>query len=125
MTKKEQAELDRLKQELDEAKALRYPIEAKPRAVPVDGEIIQRDGLQIGWFQSNYETNFSTSKGCRNRVHHCAYDTKKTTTQTVGVMYHSRHDALLIARWEMTHRFAKALAKIDLEIEKELTDPTS
>lgn len=133
LNKKEQAEFERLKKELGEAKALRYPSYPRPKPRNVKEMLDKGEGVSlgeyggkvlVGWFQHNYDGNFRVSKGCSSYVSHSTNKTDKTDTQTTGVQYATRLEALQKARWDMTERFAATLARIDDEIQKEFENPT-
>lgn len=111
MNKKEQAMVAELKKQI----ALSWPRYEEPKPKDVPGyELTQ------GWFQYNYGTDYRVSLGCSTRSGHNPSNPDRTSTQGPGTMYHSKLDALKVARCQMSKRFAEALAKVDAEIEVEL-----
>ena len=124
MTKAENTEMNRLRSELAFARALRWPDYPKPERLTRDQLTPVRNqysgGVVTAWHQANYETNYRVSEGCSDGVSHNPSGTNKTTSQSVGEFYRTRLEALRVVRHEMTERFAKALAAVDAEIEKEI-----
>ena len=124
MNKAEKADMERLRVELASARALRLPDYPKPERLsrdeltPTEGQY--SGGVVIAWHQWNAETNFSVSEGCSDGVSHNPSGTDRTTSQAVGEFYRTKLEALRVVRCEMTERFAKALAAVDAEIEKEI-----
>jgi len=124
MTRKEQAQMDSLAKALAEARALCYPQYPKPKSMSVDeltpAENKYTSGVVVAWHQNNYDCSYRVGQGCSNGVSHDMHGTERTTTQTAGVFYHTKLEALQVARHEMTERFAQALARIDAEIANEM-----
>jgi hypothetical protein len=121
MTKKEQAIVDALRIKA----ALGWPQFEKPEPKDLTKIFIRETPsryLEVGWFVNTY--NGTVTQGCSSSIYHDTQNTTKTSTQTRGVQYHTRKDALIVARWELCERFAQQLAKLDAEIEKEIQSPT-
>lgn len=123
MTKKEQAQMDALEKALATARALCYPQYPKPKSMTVDeltpAENKYAGGVVVAWHQHNHECSYRVGQGCSNGTFHSYHDTEKTTSQSPGVFYRTKLEALQAARHEMTERFAQALARIDAEIAQE------
>lgn len=117
MNKKEQAEMERLRDELAKAKALRWPTYTKPAPIVVG--YVGYKKLVTGWNAHTWNAEYSVREGCTDGMHHNTHGTDKTTTQGPGRFYQTRLEALRVARLEMTERFAEALARIDRAIEAE------
>ena len=113
MNKKEQAMVDALKQRI----ALSWPRYEEPKPMDLSGA--SSHDLKTGWFSSQYGTDYQVSLGCSSGVFHSRTRTDKTDCQQAGTMYHTKLDALKVARCRMSAQFATALARIDAEIEAE------
>lgn len=126
MTKKEQAQVDALAKALAEARALCYPQYPKPKSMTVDeltpAENKYAGGVVVAWHQHNHDCNYRVGQGCSNGTSHSRWSTEKTNSQTPGVFYRTKIEALQAARHEMTERFAQALARIDAEIEFQMSE---
>ena len=124
MTKTEKAEMEHLRSELASARALHLPDYAKPERLtrdeltPTEGQY--SGGVVTAWYQWNAETSYQVSEGCSDGVGHNPSGTDRTNSQSVGEFYRTKMEALRVVRHEMTERFAKALAAVDAEIEKEM-----
>jgi hypothetical protein len=128
MNKKEQAEMQSLRDALDMARAMRwpdYPLPAPVTRAWIDANLVDggmRHGspqkVARGWFYNSYFDSLSRPRityGCSNGVHHeTSGDT--TSTQTMGRMYATKREALQALRIELTQRCAGILASIDRQI---------
>lgn len=123
MNKKEKAELEFARAKLAEAMALHWPIEPKPEALDIPEErekLSYRPGqLWIGWAYHAWGLEFRVTQGCNNGVNHSYDYTNRTTSQGTGRFYHTKREALLAARWDLCHAFAKTLALLDAELNAE------
>lgn len=120
MTKKEQSEMESLREQLRLAKALCWPTSPKPVSISHDNlrEWSRHDDEpQIGWFGWGWDGGFKVSKGCSGGTTHSKTCTDKTTSQGGGRMFTSRDEAYLMARWEVCEATAKLLAQLDKEWE--------
>lgn len=117
LTKKEAAEMDALREQLAQERAMRWPEYGEPAPVQLAG--IAGDALTVGWFVHTWATEYSVSQGCSNGYNHSDRDTTRAITQGAGCFYDTRREALQQARIELTRRFAKALAGLDAEIAAE------
>jgi len=115
MNKKEQAMVDALKQWI----ALSWPRYEEPKPMDLSGATSQ--DLKTGWFSNQYGTDYQVSLGCSSGIHHSRTRINKTDSQYSGTMYHTKLDALKVARCRMSKQFATALARIDAAIEAEET----
>jgi len=125
MTKKEQLVVDSTILALRRKAALCWPQFEKPQPKDLTKIFTTEtpyNYLEVGWFSNGYTGR--ATQGCSSAVYHDTQNTTRTSTQTQGVQYHTRKDALIVARWEMCERFAEQLAKLDAEIEKEIQSPT-
>lgn len=130
MNKKEQAEMQRLRDDLALVRAMRWP--DYPRPSPVNREWIdanlvdggeqygRRQKVARGWFYNAYLGSISghgVSYGCSSGMSHNTHgDT--TTTQQMGRMYATKREALQALRLELTEKCAGVLAAVD----RQLTD---
>lgn len=120
MNKKEQAEMESLREQLRLAKALCWP--AGPKPMPMTEEEIQSTaksflGVVVGWFAHGHKNGFGVQQGCSNGTTHSSYSTTKTSTKGGGRMFTTRDEAYLMARWEVCESAAKLLAQLDKEWE--------
>lgn len=125
MTKAEKAEVDRLREDLALARAMRWPSYPKPApmtraeidANKVDGGIRygQPQRVARGWFPNAYDQR--VTYGCSDGIHHDRGG-NTTSSQQMGVMYAAKADALRAIRIEMTLAFAKKLAAVDQQIDE-------
>jgi hypothetical protein len=119
MNKKEQAEMESLREQLRLAKALCWPTSPKP--VPLTSDEIKTmsqliENLPIiGWFGFGWEGGWRVSQGCSNGTSHSTHFTTKTSSQGCGRIFRTRDEAFLMARWEACETSAKMLANIDKE----------
>lgn len=130
MTKKEQAEMERLRFDLALARAMRWPSYPKPASMTVaeikdslvDGGVQYGSPQKVarGWFTNAYSQRLTY--GCSNGISH-NNDGDKTTTQNMGQMYRTKADAARAMRFEMTEDFAKKLAAVDRIISEEDGQP--
>lgn len=119
MNKKEQAEMQELREQLAMAKALKWPSYTAPRSFDYSNYKFEYSKPLQGWFQWSNGTDYRVTLGCSSGVSHSTDNPTKTSTQTGGRFYVSKLDALKVARCQMSERFAKVLAKIDAEISSE------
>lgn len=129
MTKAEKAEMDRLRNDLALARAMRWPSYAKPARMTydqirdnlVDGGVKwgSRQKVARGWFQNAYSQR--VSYGCSDGTFH-SQGGDTTSSQNMGEMWATKADALRAMRLEMTEDFAKKLAAVDRQIEEAESD---
>ena len=120
MTKKEQAEMQRLRDDLALARAMRWPDYPKPAPMThaeINANLVEggerfgrRQMVARGWYQNSYSGR--VTYGCSTTIHHSS-EGDTTTSQHMGVMYRTKAAALMAMRLEMTEKFAKELAKVD------------
>lgn len=118
MNKKELAEMDKLRRDVDLARALSWPSYSMPKAM-TKAEIDDRApgvGATPGWFWNKYEE--SVNLGCSNGYSHNSSG-PKTSTQGMGRMMRTRLQALQALRIEVTVSCAERLARIDAMIKAE------
>lgn len=123
MTKKEQAEFERLRSDLALARAMRWPDYPKPASmtaqeiaaakVPGGTRYGHPQMVAMGWFQNSYSRRVTL--GCSDGVHHST-DGNTTGSQNAGIMYRDKADAWRAMRHELTEKYAKELAEIDRQI---------
>ena len=114
MNKKEQAEMQALREQLALAQALRWPDYTAP--TPINTRSLKFNDLLVGWYGHEWDGGYNVGQGCTNGRYHSTHSTEKTTTQGAGVFYATRLEALRAVRLAMTQRCAKILARIDQEI---------
>lgn len=128
MNKKEQAEMEALRDALAKAKAMRWPDYPMPAPVTrqwidanlVDGGIKYGKPQKVarGWFTYSHIDGYrrpGASYGCSDGINHdTSSDT--TSTQNMGRMYATKLEALQAVRIEVTQRVAGILASIDRQI---------
>lgn len=118
MTKKEQAEMDSLREQLRISKALRFTDEVKPDVQPpAPSEVGNK--LRTG-FQYHAYGDGRVSPACTSSMFHSVGNNDKTTTQGGRALYSTRLLALKAMRHDMELECAKRLAAVDALIEKEL-----
>lgn len=123
MTKAEKAEMDRLREARDMARALRWPEYAEPEPISREevrsfvGNGYSDTKVMKGWF-SNRHSEVPTL-GCSNGINHNPTGTERTTSQEPGVMYRTKLDALRVIRLAKTVQFARKLAELDAAIAAE------
>lgn len=115
MNKKEQAEIEELRNQLRIAKAFRFTEKVEPD-VPIP-ELFSRE-LSKGFSFNSYTGEIS--RACSSSISHSVHNDEKTTTQCPRCLYSTRTLALKAMRYEMEQRFAKELADVDKQIEQEL-----
>lgn len=123
MTKAETKRMADLEEALACARAMRWPeynmpapmTEAEIRANLVDGGMKygRPDRVARGWFANGYSSR--VTYGCSNGIYHSA-EGDITTSQQMGRMFSSEADAWRAVRYEMTERYAEALARVDAKI---------
>lgn len=113
MTKKEKAELERLQNELEIAKAFRRTEEVLPDVQPPG----TWGGLSQGWHFNCHAEKVSIA--CSSSTSHAIGRNDKTQSQNPIKLYSTRLLALKAMRYSMECDFAKKLAKVDSEIAKE------
>lgn len=130
MNKAEQKRMADLDEALALARSMRWPeynlpapmSEAEIRDNLVDGGMKygSLDRVARGYFGNSHSGRVTF--GCSNGHSHNA-EGDKTTTQGMGRMYAFEHDAWRAVRYEMTLRFAKELARVDLKISETESRP--
>ena len=115
MNKREQAEMDSLKQQLREAKALRFTEDCPPDVLPPRSEDVER--LRSGWWFNAY--GCTVDQGCTSQSFHSLRSTDKTDSQRPKSLYSSRLLALRGLRRAKEIEFSQTLAKIDELIESQ------
>ena len=121
MTKKERAEMDDLRRQLAETKALLPWTADMPAKVPAP-----RAGRYNGWDMNAYsETVFEAWSECvsHGSGHLPPGPRKVSGSQNGKQLFASRLDALIALRIAKTEDCAKLLAKIDANIEAERNKP--
>lgn len=118
MNKKEQAEMDGLRNQLRIAKALRFT-EAVGPDVPIPSRAAPHAELSKGWLYHQWHGEFRVEIACSSVVNHAVGRNDRTTTQQPRELYSSKLRALRDCRAAMEMDFAKALARVDAEIEAE------
>lgn len=117
MNKKEQAEMQQLRDELRLAKALRFTEEVATD-VPLPSHSM--NGLTTGWTFNSY--NDRVEVGCSSSTSHSFGRNDKTTAQHPLALYSSKLRALRALRASVERIVAKRLADIDLRIADEEAD---
>ncbi len=112
MNKKELAEVERLKTELLEAKALRFTDLITPDVDPPDA---MSDGLAVGFVFNSYGRRIEPA--CSSSCWHAVGRQDKTTSQMPIQMYSTRLLAMKAMRAELEREYARELAQIDRQIE--------
>lgn len=128
MTKAEQAEMQRLRDDLALSRAMRWPDYPMPQAVTrewiaanlVDGGIRYSSAQRVarGWFINAYLGGYSRPKvtlGCSDGVHHNT-EGDVTVSQNMGRMYATKREALQALRLTLTEMCAKILADVDSQL---------
>jgi hypothetical protein len=117
MTKSERAEMERLRNDLALARALRWP-DYKPEHIdPAEARRgIGFSDIVPAWSFNAY--SLRVEHGCFSSLYHSTYDPTKTTTQGQGgPWFPTMRDALMALRVAKTIEFAKTLAQLDRQIE--------
>jgi hypothetical protein len=117
MNKKEQAEMERLRDELRLAKALRFTEKVEPD-VPIPESF---SGLAKGFLYNSYLAEPRVVPACSSSVSHGWGNSDRTTTQQPRRLYSTRLLALRACRHDLEKQCAKLLADIDAQIENETT----
>lgn len=130
MTKSEKAEMERLRRDLERAKALKWPDAPEPR--PMErGEIEQRladetDLLRVPGRYGGHALRVvfindytgTMCDGLVDRVHHKTHSTDPSDggwSQSQGRPYRSRQEAALALRWALCRKFADQLIALSRE----------
>ncbi len=128
MNKKEQDEMQRLRDDLALSRALRWP--DYPRPTPVDRDWVDANlaegGVQYGrpqmvargWFYNAYiggMRGHEVTYGCSNGMSHSSSG-DLTTSQGMGRMFATKREALQALRLELTERCAGILAVVDQQL---------
>lgn len=119
MTKAERAEMDRLREELALARALRYSGMQAPERMPLPDT-----GFQNGWsfnVHSGEVSGMWTERMAHGWGHRAEGGTGGSVSQNGRRIYSTRRDALIALRLAMEEQSAKKLAAIDALIERENT----
>ena len=130
MTKKEQAALAALQEELALERAMRWtgPVEAdlKPNRDTMDWNLILK-----GWDSHTYGLNYRVEKAVTGINWHHVYEKSWTTkrdhmsgSQNSRALHSTRLRALQSARHQLWLNAQKALARVDAEIAAEQANPT-
>lgn len=127
MTKKEQLELDSLREQVAEAQnqtriamALRFTDEVKPDVPAPISSYSATDGLSKGFLFNAYIA--AVAPACSSSAAHNYGNDTKTATQYPRILYSTRLLALRGLRHAVELECAKRLAAIDKQIEKELAN---
>lgn len=131
MTKAEKVIVEELEVSISLLRALAWPqypspalmTEADIRANLIEGGIKCgfHERVCRGWFANSYSQ--TVSYGCSNGVHHDRLG-NTTSTQGMGLMLWTEADAWKVIRHELTHEFAKKLARIDQQIARAQQEPS-
>ena len=113
MNKREQAEMESLKQQLREAKALRFTEDVEPDLMPPDawGELVK------GWRFNKH--NSAVSRGCTSSCLHGFCGDEVLNTRGAIRLYSTKLLCLRGLRHAKELDYAKSLAAIDKLIEEE------
>lgn len=125
MNKAEKAEMERLRNDLALARAMRWPDYPRPEPMTreeIDAALVEggekwgkRQRVARGWFYNAYLGGYGPPKvtyGCSDGFHHSTTgDT--TSTQQMGRMYRTEEDAWQCLRLDLTEQCAKLLASVD------------
>lgn len=117
MNKKEQAEMENIRNEMRKARALRFTDKVYQDVLPPS----HNEGygkLNTGFVFNSH--NCSIDIACSSSFSHGKGQANKTTSQQAISMFSSRLLALKAMRNEIEQECAKKLAKIDGYIEKEI-----
>lgn len=121
MTRKEHAEMDALRQALKLAQALRWPSEPEPERKPLP-QTASDTPFHEGW-DFNVYNNDVYPAWTEAHVHgtgpYPQSTSNRSASQNGHPLYASRLEAFLALRHAKTREFAKTLAELDTEIEKE------
>lgn len=117
MTNKEKFEMDALRWELCQTKALRLtePVE-EDVPVPTNGKTIN------GWLYHVYRNEMRVEKSCTSSISHSFGNWDKATSQGARKLYSSELLASRAGRAELARQCAIALASADKRIDLMLAD---
>lgn len=107
MTKKEIAELEAMRSELQLVAALRWTEPIAP-----DVPIPEGQKLSTGWVTGYNRVDVA----CSSSIFHSYGRTDKTTCQSPCKLFSTKLRALKALRYEMERRFAGELARVDRQI---------
>lgn len=113
MTKKDQARMEALENEVRLMRALRWSDPVEPDVAPP--ETFTR-GLSKGFLFNKYSTRIE--KACSSSIGHNFGDDEKTSTQGPRALFSSKALALRAMRYEVAMDSATTLAAIDKAIEE-------
>lgn len=132
MNKSEQAEMARLRRDLELVRALHWPpypmpapmTEEEIKANLVDGGMRygKPERVARGWFAHPSSERPRVTYGCSNGMH-CNSTGDATVSQGMGTMYPTKLDALHVIRLKLTEKYAEALVEIDRMIAEEEMNP--
>ena len=115
MNKKEQAEMESLRNQLRLAKALRF---TEPHLPDVPIPSVYSDGLSKGFLFCASEGAMRVEPACSSSVGHAMGQDKRTTTQGGRRLYSTELLAWQACRNEVEQKCAEWLAKVDEHIER-------
>jgi hypothetical protein len=113
MTKKEQAEMDELRNQLAKAKAFRFTEQANEDVMPPSGF----EKLSTGWLFNAHSKRVDVA--CSSSTGHAWGQNDRTTTQQPRRLYSTKLLALKALRYELEQKFAAELAEVDKRIQEE------
>ena len=124
MTKAERAHVAALEKDLAEARAFRRTEPVKPDVPPPGESSMGR--MTFGFLHNTYDLKSSADPAASTSIgHYKYYDGKRMGGSQRGIsLCSTRLLALQVARCEMERSVARALAKLDAEIEHERANPT-
>jgi hypothetical protein len=121
-----QDEFNAQQRQLELQRALCWPNEPKP--VPYTSEEIielisakfkdryAKGSVLVGWFANgslSMSVGSCVSKGCSSGHYHSVGSTTEASSQGCGIMYATRREAYLAARWQLCQNMAEMLAALD------------
>lgn len=125
MNKREREEMEALRRQIREARAMRFTGDYPPDVPPPE----KSGELSRGWFPRAYFSGigptgleFDAERACSSAVNHSVGRDDNTTTQGAKRLYSTRLRALLAGRRGLELRCARMLAHADSVIEKEIAD---
>lgn len=122
MNKREQAEMEALKQELAEAKALRFTEDVQPDVLPPYSGFGGLDELRRGWRGQYVAIRVDAGpviKACTSSISN-GTGWERASSQHPRELYSTRVLALRALRRDLENACAKELARLDAEIAAEL-----
>lgn len=124
MTKKEREHVAALEKALAEARAFRRTDDVQPDVPPPGESSMGR--MTFGFKPHTYDLKASAEPAASTFIgHYHYYDGKRSGGSQRGIrLCSTRLLALQVARNEMERNVAKALARLDAEIEAERANPT-